>query len=91
MSKPKTTARPPLRLIDFEKQRRKAAQRDTVLVLQALHSKALRGEVSDLLLCYRDGAEDQWVMTGAYEDPKSAINAATRITWRLTARQEDGE
>lgn len=93
MSKLKTTTRPPLKLMDFQKQRREAARHDTELVLQALLSKAIHGEVSDLALCYRDrqGVE-QWVFTGVYHGGwAEVINAAARITWRLAERQEEAE
>jgi hypothetical protein len=89
MSKPKTSTRPPLRLIDFAKQRRDADRRDTRLVLQALLERAENGQIDALALCFKDaeGAE-HWVLTGAYEDPKNAINAAARVTWRMCERQE---
>lgn len=58
---------------------------DTELVLQALLSKAAKGEFGDLAVCYRDqhGVE-QWVFTGIYDvRPSEAMNAAACLMWRL--------
>lgn len=64
------------------------SNRDSELVLQALLSKAIRGECGDLALCYRDqhGVE-QWVFTGIYDvRPSEAMNAAACLMWRLADR-----
>lgn len=63
---------------------------DTVLVLQALLAEATNGDASDLALCFRDrhGVE-RWVFTGVYQiHPAEAVNAAARMTWRLSEQQE---
>jgi hypothetical protein len=63
--------------------------RETVLILQALHSQALRGEVADLAICFREGAQDQWVLTGLYKTSHAhAVNAAVTLKWRLYEQQE---
>lgn len=83
-------ARAPLRLIDCAKQRRVAARRETVLVLQALLTRAVRGEVDGLALVFRSADDiEHMVFTGPYgANSAEAVNAAARMTWRLSEKQE---
>jgi hypothetical protein len=65
------------------------SNRETVLILQALLSRAVRGEVADLALCFKDSSAENWVFTGVYKaSPAQAVNAAARMTWRLSEKQE---
>jgi hypothetical protein len=92
MRKPKTTARPPLRLIDCQEERRQSHQLETVSILRALTARALRGEVLGVALCFRseDGAE-RFVVTGPYNKPAEAVNAAVRMQLRLAEMQDELE
>jgi hypothetical protein len=65
--------------------------RDTAQVLQALADKARRGEVVAVALCYRTSdQQEHTAMTGVYKvHPARAVNAAMRLSWRLTQIQDD--
>lgn len=65
---------------------------ETAQVLQALADKAKRGEVIAVALCYRTAhAKEHIAITGAYKaSPARALNAAMRLSWRLTQIQDDG-
>lgn len=91
MARPKkTTARPPLRLIDCARQRREADQQETLQILRALTARAMRGEVIGLALCFRSGeGVEQCVFTGAYNKPSEAVNAAARMSWEMCRRQAE--
>jgi hypothetical protein len=81
---------PPLRPIDCARQRREKQQQETVAILGALHARALRGEVIGMALFFRqpDG-EEKLVLTGPYKaNLAEAVNAAARMSFRLTGRQE---
>lgn len=80
-----------LRLIDCQKQRREEQQRDTIAVLRVLLDMANRGEVTSLLVSYRDGeGRDRCVSSGDYRsDPAVAVNAAMRIAMRMTQAQDE--
>jgi hypothetical protein len=64
--------------------------RETAQVLQALADKAKNGEVVAVALCYRtESKEEHLAFTGVYRSsPGEAVNAAMRISWRLTQIQD---
>jgi hypothetical protein len=65
--------------------------RETAQVLQALADKARRGEVVAVALCYRTSDQEEHVaLTGAYKaSPSRGVNAAMRLSWRLTQIQDE--
>lgn len=69
----------------------KYRSRETAQVLQALAEMAERGEVVGLTLCYRTSDHDEHLaFTGVYkENPGKAVNAAMRLSWRLTQMQDE--
>jgi hypothetical protein len=66
--------------------------RDTLAVLRSLIDRAARGELFGLVVCaLRPGHEDIY-FTGMYgADPARAVNAAARISTRLTLQQDAAE
>lgn len=87
MSKPKsaTLARPALVVLDFEKRRREAHNRETFDILDALRDEAAKGEVNGIALCFKSpNGMEHCVVTGTYEDnPAAAVNAAMRMCWQM--------
>jgi hypothetical protein len=67
--------------------------KDTAQVLQALADKAKRGEVIAVALCFRTADQEEHIaFTGTYRTkPGEAVNAAMRISWRLTQLQDHGQ
>lgn len=70
---------------------KRAEDRDTAAVLQCLADMAKRGEVIAVALCYRtDDQAEHAAFTGLYKaHPDKAVNAAMRLSWRLTQMQDD--
>lgn len=68
----------------------KRSNRETVLILQALLTRAVKGRVDDVAICFEESpGVEQWVFTGKYKaNPATAVNAAARMTWRLAEKQE---
>jgi hypothetical protein len=85
-----TKNRPVLRLIDCAANRVEEENRETVGILSALLSRATLRAVKGLTLCFMDGqGKEHMVFTGPYKENKAlAVNAAAKITWRLTLAQE---
>lgn len=65
--------------------------RETAQVLQALTDMARRGELVGVALCYRTkDHEEHSAFTGAYKvHPGKAVNAAMRLSWKLTQLQDE--
>jgi hypothetical protein len=64
--------------------------RETVSLLRRLLNQAQAGQISGMAMCFRtsDGIEDAR-FTGMYRaDPGKAVNAAMRLTWKLTQMQD---
>lgn len=63
---------------------------ETIEALSYLLAEARNGRVHGIALAYRDhkGGEDA-VFTGAYRNPAKAVNAAMRLSWRMTQAQDD--
>lgn len=66
---------------------------ETAQVLQALADKAKRGEVVAVALCYRTrNQQENIALTGTYRaSPAKGVNAAMRLSWRLTQIQDHDE
>jgi hypothetical protein len=64
--------------------------RDTVAVLKSLLSRALRGEIRGLAVCYRtDKGEEESAFTGNYKHhPEDGLAATMRLSWRLTQARD---
>jgi hypothetical protein len=88
MSKPKTTARPPLQLIDCAKERREESTRETRAILLELYQMACAGGI-DLALVFKEASgRERMVLTGAYKaSPELGVNAAALMTKRCLAMQ----
>lgn len=65
--------------------------RETAQALQCLADMAKRGEVIGVALCYlTSDHQDNCAFTGAYKNqPAMAVNAAMRLSWRLTQIQDE--
>ena len=66
------------------------ANRDLLGILSELMDLATKGHVTGLAVCYRmsDGTEDSR-LTGCYSDsPAEGVNAAMRLSWKLTQLQD---
>ena len=60
-------------------------------VLQHLLDRALAGEVQGLAICALTDEEEIY-FTGLYRtSPGSAVNAAMRMSWRMTQMQDEVE
>lgn len=65
-------------------------QRDTIGILRCLLERAEQGEIVGLAMCYRtkDRVEHA-AFSGIYmARPGAAVNAAMRLSWKLTQMQE---
>jgi hypothetical protein len=64
---------------------------DTIEALSYLLSEARHGRVHGLALAYRDHkGNEEAVFTGPYRrSPAKAVNAAMRLSWRMTQLQDD--
>jgi hypothetical protein len=65
-------------------------QADTIEVADALHCGAQDGVIRSLAVIYRtaDGGEHV-AFTGIYaENPAAGVNAAMKLSWKLTQAQE---
>jgi hypothetical protein len=65
--------------------------RATVAVLQHLLDRALAGDVRGLAVCAKgtDGREEIAFSGDYHDDPARAVNAAMRMSWRLTRMQDE--
>lgn len=64
---------------------------ETISVLRCLLNKAVSGELAGMAMCFKlkDGSEEA-CFTGLFkEDPAKAVNAAMRLSWKLTQLQDD--
>jgi hypothetical protein len=68
----------------------KYTNKDTVAVLRVLLSKAVKGEIRGVAICYRDseGLEEA-LFTGAFKQPGAAAGASLRMSMALM--QANGE
>jgi hypothetical protein len=91
MPKPKLGARPPLRLIDFAKQRRDADRRETLAILREMTGLVASDEATGVLLYFKcSSGRERFVCTGPFKaDPALGVNAAAQITAQLLAIQDD--
>lgn len=99
--KPEPTARPPFRLIDFEKQRRERQQqqelaahraKDAIVPLEALLDLARSGMLRGLVFAADVVGERSLLagVCGSYkQDPLKAIGSLTTIQHRLVSAMED--
>jgi len=64
---------------------------DTIEALTYLLAQARLGRLRGVALCYQDAkGEDGAVFTGLYRaHPEKAVNAAMRLSWRLTQIQDE--
>lgn len=64
---------------------------DTVSILQALLSKALRGEIIGTTVCYRlrNGSEEAVYSGVHWNRPAEALRAALRVSVTLTNLEEE--
>ncbi len=63
---------------------------ETVQVLRGVLARAVRGEISGVVVAYKlvDGTEET-AITGRYRaKPAMAVNAGMRISWRMTQLQD---
>jgi hypothetical protein len=68
----------------------KYVNRETIAVLQALADMARRGEVTAVAVCYRTKGGEEAAFTGAYRaQPALGVNAANRLSWKLTQMQDE--
>jgi hypothetical protein len=68
------------------------AQSDTIEVADALHCGAVDGVIRSMAVIYRtaDGKEHV-AFTGVYaENPAAGVNAAMKLSWKLTQAQDSG-
>lgn len=69
----------------------RAVSDDTVAVLRCLLARAETGDVTGLAMCFRDrhGNENS-AFSGLYKArPAEGVNAALRLSWRLTQVQDE--
>lgn len=91
LSKLKTTTRPPLKLIDCARQRQEAAQEKTMKILNALTVRALKGDVSDIMVLFKSEDDgERFITSGHYESHDAAVSALVRTTQRIAQDQLEG-
>lgn len=64
---------------------------ETVQALEYLAEQARRGNIIGVAICYRsaNGCEEA-AFTGPYKaHPEKAVNAAMRLSWKLTQMQDE--
>jgi hypothetical protein len=64
--------------------------RDTVALLRVLLADALSGDVAGVAVCFKTRrGEERSGFSGVYKRyPAEAVNAAMRLSWRLTREQD---
>lgn len=64
--------------------------KDTIGILRCLLERAERGEIVGLAICYRTKDRmEHAAFSGIYRSkPGAAVNAAMRLSWKLTQMQE---
>jgi hypothetical protein len=63
--------------------------KDTIDALEYLLRAAKRGEIAGIALTYRNSSGDELAaFTGVYLSPGNAVNAAMRLSWKLTQAQD---
>lgn len=65
---------------------------DTIAVAEALYCGAHDGVVVDMAVVYRtDDGVEHVAFTGIYAtDPAAGVNAAMKVSWKLTQMQDTG-
>ena len=62
---------------------------ETVASLEYLLNEARRGQVVGIAACFLiAGGQEDALIAGAYSRPADAVNAAMRLSWKLTKLQD---
>lgn len=90
--KPKSS-RPSLRLIDLDSCRREADTKESIATLESLLRLARAGEIRGIAVCAMGTDNVEHIaFAGEYRRvPAKAVNAATRMAWRMTQMQEEAD
>jgi hypothetical protein len=66
------------------------ANKETISILKSLLARAIKGEIVGIALCFRTKQGDENVVfSGTYKThPAEAVNAAMRLSWKLTQMQD---
>ncbi len=64
---------------------------ETIRALEYLTDQARRGLITGIAVCFRDpSGHEEAAFTGIYKaHPERALNAAMRMSWRLTQMQDE--